>query len=118
MKELGDYLRERRTALQENDREFSVNRVAQRVGVTPSYLSQVERGLTQSPPSEETLVALADHLGLDRDVLLALAGKIARDLRETIVRRPQLFAQLLRELRDAPDHAVLRLVREVRDGEW
>lgn len=118
MKELGDYLRERRTALYETDREFSVNRVAQRVGVTPSYLSQVERGLTQSPPSEETLVALADCLGLDRDVLLALAGKIARDLRETIVRRPQLFAQLLRELRDAPDHAVLRLVREVRDGEW
>jgi HTH-type transcriptional regulator, competence development regulator len=35
-----------------------------------------------------------------------------------IRRRPQLFGQLLRELRDMPDHAVLRLVREVRDGEW
>ena len=118
MTELGEYLRGRRMALYETDREFSVTRVAQRVGVTPSYLSQVERGLTQSPPSEETLTALADHLGLDRDVVLALAGKVAADLRETIVKRPQLFAQLLRELRDAPDHAVLRLVREVRDGEW
>lgn len=118
MIELGEYLRERRLALYEGDREFSVNKMAQRVGVTPSYLSQVERGLTQSPPSEETLVALADALGLDRDVVLALAGKVAGDLRETIVRRPQLFAQLLRELRDLPDHAVLRLVREVRDGEW
>jgi HTH-type transcriptional regulator, competence development regulator len=118
MIELGDYLRERRMALYENDRAYSVSQVARRAGVTPSYLSQVERGLSQSPPSEETLVALADQLGLDRDVVLALAGKIARDLRDTIVRRPTLFAQLLRELRDAPDHAVLRLVREVRDGEW
>ena len=118
MNELGDYLRERRTALYESDKAYSANQVARRVGVTPSYLSQVERGLTQSPPSEETLVALADDLGLDRDVVLALAGKVAADLRQTILRRPRLFAQLLRELRDAPDHAVLRLVREVRDGEW
>jgi len=35
-----------------------------------------------------------------------------------ILRRPQLFSQLLRQLRDAPDAAVLRVVREVRDGEW
>jgi len=25
---------------------------------------------------------------------------------------------LIRELKKKPDHAVLRLVREVRDGEW
>jgi len=29
-----------------------------------------------------------------------------------------LFADLIRQLKDTPDHAVLRLVREVRDGEW
>ena len=37
---------------------------------------------------------------------------------EAIRRRPQLFAELIRRLKDMPDHAVLRLVREVRDGEW
>jgi len=35
-----------------------------------------------------------------------------------IRRRPTLFAALIRELKDLPDHAVLRLVREVRDGDW
>jgi hypothetical protein len=35
-----------------------------------------------------------------------------------IVKRPALFAQLIRELADAPDGAVLRVVREVRDGQW
>ena len=40
------------------------------------------------------------------------------DLQEAIRKRPQLFAQLIRELKEMPDHAVLRLVREVRDGGW
>jgi hypothetical protein len=39
-------------------------------------------------------------------------------LLEVIRSRPELFAELLRELKSAPDHAVLKLVREVRDGEW
>ncbi|RMH11356.1 MAG: XRE family transcriptional regulator, partial [Gammaproteobacteria bacterium] len=33
-------------------------------------------------------------------------------------KRPQLFAELLRELKTLPDHAILRVVREVRDGDW
>lgn len=118
MSTLGEFLRERRTALQAEDARFSLNQVAERVGVTPAFLSQLERDLVRSGPSEETLRRLAEELDLDADVLLAMAGKVSRDLQEVIRRRPQLFGSLLRELRDLPDHAVLRLVREVRDGEW
>ena len=77
----------------------------------------MERG-EGSPPGEETLVLLAAELGVEPDLVLALAGKVSSDLQEAIRRRPLLFGQLIRELRDLPDHAVLRLVREVRDGEW
>ena len=70
------------------------------------------------PPSEATIRRLAEELHEDPDILLALAGKVSKDLQSIIVRRPQLFADLLRELRDAPDYAILRLVREVRDGDW
>jgi HTH-type transcriptional regulator, competence development regulator len=94
-----------------------VRRVAERLGIEPSYLSKVERDIG-SPPSEETLVRLAAELDLDADVVLALAGKVSRDLRDAIRKRPQLFAELIRELKDMPDSAVLRLVREVRDGDW
>lgn len=87
------------------------------MGIEPSYLSKVERDIG-SPPSEETLVRLAGDLAVEPDVVLALAGKISSDLREAIRRRPLLFGELIRELRDAPDRAVLRVVREVRDGEW
>jgi len=43
---------------------------------------------------------------------------VSSDLQQIIRKRPKLFAQLLRDLKDFPDHAVLRLVREVRDGSW
>jgi transcriptional regulator with XRE-family HTH domain len=110
-------MRERREALRKDDPEYSLRRVAERVGVEPSYLSKVERDIG-SPPSEPTLVRIAAALEIDPDVLLALAGKVSSDLQEAIRRRPALFAELIRELKDAPDQAVLRLVREVRDGDW
>jgi len=113
----GDHLRQAREALQESDRTFSLRQVAVRVGIEPAYLSKIERGVFP-PPSEEVIVKLAAVLGEDRDVLLALAGKLSRDLQQIIVQRPRLFAELLRQLREAPDHAILRVVREVKDGQW
>jgi transcriptional regulator with XRE-family HTH domain len=114
---LGEFIRERREELREQDARYSVRQVAGRVGIEPSYLSKVERDIG-SPPSEETLTRLAAELELDGDVVLALAGKVSSDLRDAIRKRPQLFGELIRELRKMPDRAVLRLVREVRDGDW
>ena len=115
--EFGSYLRERREARREVDATFSLRRLAERVGVEPSYLSKVERCI-EPPPSEAKIEKLAEELGEDRDVLLALAGKVSTDLQQVIRKRPQLFASLIRELGKMPDRAVLRLVREVRDGDW
>ena len=117
MSAFGEFVRETREALRQEDPAFSVRQVAGRIGVQPSYLSKVERG-DVGPPSEETTRRLANELGVDTDALLALGGKVSSDLQETIRKRPRLFAELIRELKDMPDHAVLRLVREVRDGEW
>ena len=113
----GDYVRGRREELRARDPGYSVRQVAARVGLEPSYLSKIERG-EQAPPSEDSIRAIAEVLGEDPDVLLALAGKVSTDLQRIIRLRPRLFADLLRELRHLPDHAVLRLVREVRDGKW
>ena len=113
----GDFLRQRREERRATDPGFSLRRVAASVGIEPSYLSKIERG-DQPPPSEETIRALAKALGEDADVLLAMAGKVSKDLQAIIRKRPKLFAELIRQLKDLPDRAVLRLVREVRDGEW
>jgi hypothetical protein len=58
------------------------------------------------------------ELGEDPDVLLAMAGKVSTDLLDIIRKRPALFAELIRQLKSAPNKAVLRIVREVRDGDW
>jgi transcriptional regulator with XRE-family HTH domain len=113
----GKYIREKREKLRQEDKRYSLRQVAFRIGIEPSYLSKIERG-EPAPLSEEKITALAKELKEDHDVLLALSGKVSRDLQEIIRRRPQLFANLIRELKDLPDHAVLRLVREVRDGQW
>jgi transcriptional regulator with XRE-family HTH domain len=117
MRPFGEHVRTARERLQAEDPRYSQRQVALRVGVQPTYLSKVERGEV-APPSEATIVRLAEDIREDPDVLLALAGKVSSDLQEVIRRRPKLFAELLRELRKAPDHAVLRIVREVREGDW
>lgn len=113
----GAYIRKVREDLRKTDPRFSLRRVAQRIHVQPAYLSQVERG-NVAPPSEATIRRLAQDLGEDPDGLLALAGKVSDDLQEVIRRRPKLFAEVLRSLKAAPTHAVLRVVREVKDGTW
>ena len=117
MNAFGGHLREVRERLFGRDRVFSVRQVAGRVGIEPSYLSMIERG-EDPPPSEKTIRAIARELNEDVDVLLALAGKVSGDLQTIIRRRPKLFAELIRTLKNQPNHAVLRIVREVRDGEW
>ncbi len=113
--EFGPYLREIREA--KVSRDFSLRRVAGRVGIEPSYLSKIERG-DQPPPGEETIRRIALELGEDPDILLALAGKVSSDLLEIIRSRPALMAELLRAVRKAPAKRVTQAAREVRDGDW
>jgi transcriptional regulator with XRE-family HTH domain len=113
----GEFIRRQREALKAKDRRFSVRQVARRIGVEPAYLSKIERG-DVAPPSEAKIRALAHELNEDADLLLAMAGKVSSDLLEIIRKRPRLFADLLRQLKAMPDHAILRIARDVRDGDW
>jgi transcriptional regulator with XRE-family HTH domain len=113
----GTHIRQRRALLAEQDGRFSLRQVAGRIGIQPGYLSKIERG-DQPAPGEETIKAIAVELGEDPDVLLAMAGKVSSDLQEIIRRRPVLFASLIRQLKALPDNAVLRVVQDVKDGEW
>ena len=113
----GSYIRNAREQRRERDRIYSLRQVARRIGVEPAYLSKIERDQAP-PPSETTIRRLARELDEDPDLLLAMAGKVSSDLKSIILQRPRLFADLLRQLKDAPDHAILTVVREVRDGDW
>ncbi len=68
------------------------------IGISPTYLSKVERG-EMPPPSERQVVALAKILGQDKDVFLGMAGRIASDLPAIIQKNPSKYAALVRALR-------------------
>jgi transcriptional regulator with XRE-family HTH domain len=111
MTTFGKHVRELREQKRKDDPCFSLRQVAARAGIEPTYLSKLERG-ELAPPSEETTRRIAEDLGEDPDVLLALAGKVSGDLQAIIRKRPRLFAELIRQLKSAPDHAILTVVRQ------
>jgi transcriptional regulator with XRE-family HTH domain len=113
----GETLRARRMARVESDPAFSLRKVAERVGIEPSYLSKIERG-EQPPPGENAIRRLAEELGENPDALLALAGKVSTDLLEIIRDRPTLLAELLRATKEMPAKRVSELSRQIRDGDW
>ncbi len=117
MARFGAYIRHRRETLRVDDAQFSVRKVAGRIGVEPSYLSKIERDI-ESAPSEPRIRALAQELGEDPDFLLALAGKVSLDLQQTICKRPQLLSQLIREVDHLPDVRLRRVVRQIQRDQW
>ena len=117
MNEFGQYIKQSREVRVIDGKKVSLRLLARRLNIEPSYLSKIERGVF-APPSEELITKIAQELELDNDVLLALAGKVSTELKEIIQKRPALFADLIRQLKDTPDNAILQVVRTVRDGNW
>jgi transcriptional regulator with XRE-family HTH domain len=113
----GEAMRAKRIALAEKDPQYTLRKVADRVGIEPSYLSKIERG-EQPPPGEEVIRRLAKELGEDADTMLARAGKVSGDLLAIIRERPSVVAELLRSVRGLPAQRVSDLSRQIRDGDW
>tara|TARA_B100001093_G_C26468270_1_gene859436 strand:+ start:356 stop:706 length:351 start_codon:yes stop_codon:yes gene_type:complete len=112
----GKYIRSSRETLSQYSKGYSLRKVAAAIGVQPSFLSKVERDLV-APPSEAKIIALASELEEDPDMLLAMAGRVSSDLQEIIMKRPQLFASVIRKLNTRPDQALFSLVRESKDDD-
>ena len=70
---LGDYLKEQRLAAQ-----LSLRQLADQVGVSNPYLSQIERGLRK--PSAEVLPQLARALRVSAEQLSVRAGRVPPDV--------------------------------------
>ena len=57
-------------------KEIGLREMAKMIGVSPTYLSKVERD-EFSPPAEGRVRKIANVLDLDADELLARAGRVA-----------------------------------------
>ena len=81
-KRFGTLVREKRTA-----RGISLRKFAELVGVSATYLSQVEQG-NCDPPTAERVRRMAEILGENSDELTALAGRVPEDLQRLLENVP------------------------------
>jgi transcriptional regulator with XRE-family HTH domain len=95
------------------EKEIGLREMAKKIGVSPTYLSKVERD-EFPPPTEDRVRAIAKVIGCDPDDLLARAGRVASDLTDIIRERPRITADLLRATKEMPGEYVARLVRQVQ----
>lgn len=104
-------LREKR--LKTDDR-FTLRKIAGIVGISPTYLSKVERS-DFPPPSEKRIIAMAKALEADPDWLLSLAGKVPSDLQKIILGRPLLLSRFIRKLGKLSDKQIEKVLRKIDD---
>lgn len=87
----GRLLRDKRV-----EKGFSLRKFAELVGVSPTYLSQVEQGNVM-PPTADRVKRMAELLGENPDEWIALAGRVPEDLPGIIQKEPTAMPELLRE---------------------
>ena len=107
-KAFGSTVRELRQEMQ-----LSLRKFAEQVGMSPTYLSKVEREEFQ-PPGEKKIKAIAQALGQDPDELLALAGRVSSDLPGIIQEHPREMATFLRTISGRSAEEIKRLTKKAK----
>jgi transcriptional regulator with XRE-family HTH domain len=102
----GEFVRRERL-----EKEIGLREMAKMIGVSPTYLSKVERD-EFPPPAEDKVRKIAEIIGCDCDELLARAGRVSSDLSEIIKQHPREVAQLLRTTQGFSVGVLMGLVRE------
>ena len=104
----GAFIRREREA-----KEIGLREMAKLIGVSPTYLSKVERD-EFTPPAEDKVKAIAKIIKCDSDDLLARAGRVSTDISDIIKRHPVELAALLRTTRGLKAEDFIGLVRDAQ----
>jgi transcriptional regulator with XRE-family HTH domain len=89
---LGEHLRQARL-----DKDLGLRELAKELGITPSYLSDIESD--RRVPSEDVLRVMSERLDLDFDELMARAARFGEDAERYLKRHPAAAA-LFRKIAD------------------
>ena len=84
----GAFIRRKREA-----KDLGLREMAKMIGVSPTYLSKVERD-EFPPPAEDKVLAIAKIIECDADDLLARAGRVSSDITDIIKRQYVELAML------------------------
>jgi len=92
------------------EKKFGLRKFAELVGVSPTYLSQVEQ-CNVMPPTADRVKRMAELLGENPDEWIALAGRVSEDISQIISEQPIEVPDLLRAVRGLTTEQ-LRKLRE------
>lgn len=95
------------------EKRFSQRKLASEVGVDFTYISKIENGVLP-PPSEETILKMAEVLEADGVSWLLSAGKIPTTFQNLIFSEPNVVS-FLREASTIPKgkwEVILKMVKE------
>lgn len=93
MKTFGETIRDLRIA-----QDFGLRETAITIGISPAYLSRIERG-KERPPRPEIIKQLAKMLAADPDVLFRLSSSTDPDVVDYLHDQPEVM-NLLRFIKD------------------
>lgn len=94
MKAFGETIRDLRTA-----QDLGLRETAGLIGISPAYLSRIERG-KERPPSPEIIKALAKTLAADPDVLFRLSSSTDPEIADYLHENQEVM-NLIRYIKDA-----------------
>jgi len=109
----GKKVRELREAKRTTDPKFTLRQFAVAVGISPTFLSKVERG-EFDPPAADKIIKMAELLDVDPDELLALANKFDPELEKIIKERPTALPDLLRTVRGMSEEDLRKITERAR----
>jgi transcriptional regulator with XRE-family HTH domain len=93
MKHFGETIRDLRVA-----QDLGLREMAIKIGISPAYLSRIERG-KEHPPRPEVIKEMAKLLAADPDVLFRLSSSTDPDIVTFLHDQPEAM-QLLRYVKD------------------
>ena len=94
MKDFGKTIRNLRVA-----QDLGLRETASKIGISPAYLSRIERG-KERPPRPEIIKELAKELAADPDVLFRLSSSTDPEVAEYLHDQPGVM-NLLRYIKNA-----------------
>ena len=91
------------------EKGFSLRKFAEKVGVSPTYLSLVETGQAPYQPTVDRVKRMAELLDANADEWIQLAGRVSDELEEMNRDNPQMMPALLRIARNTPPEELAKL---------
>jgi len=112
-KKFGAKVRKLREERRQSDRNFTLRKFAATLGITPTYLSKIERA-EFPPPSAENIIKIAELLDQNPDEFLALANKKHPELDGIIQENPVEMADFLRTAKGMSADELVKLTNQLR----